>query len=71
MNARPARRFVAYYRVSTDRHSRSSLCLRVGAIEHQHPEAAAAAVICYEWLQRPECPCGSHSLARLPQQGLA
>jgi len=25
-----------------------------GAIEHGRPEAAAAAVICYEWLQRPE-----------------
>jgi hypothetical protein len=25
-----------------------------GAIEHGKPEAAAAAVICYEWLQRPE-----------------
>jgi len=25
-----------------------------GAIEHGRPEAAAAAVICFEWLQRPE-----------------
>lgn len=25
-----------------------------GAIEHGHAEAAAAAVICFEWLQRPE-----------------
>ncbi len=25
-----------------------------GAIEHGKPEAAAAAVICFEWLQRPE-----------------
>jgi hypothetical protein len=25
-----------------------------GCIEHGHPEAAAAAVICFEWLQRPE-----------------
>src|SRR5260370_849249 len=25
-----------------------------GAIEAGHPEAAAAAVICFEWLQRPE-----------------
>ena len=25
-----------------------------GAVERGRPEAAAAAVICYEWLQRPE-----------------
>ena len=25
-----------------------------GCMEHDHPEAAAAAVICFEWLQRPE-----------------
>src|SRR3984893_5821553 len=25
-----------------------------GSIEHGQPEAAAAAVICFEWLQRPE-----------------
>jgi hypothetical protein len=25
-----------------------------GAVEHDRPEAAAAAIICFEWLQRPE-----------------
>ena len=33
---------------------RSGLRVRSGAIEHGKPEAAAAAIICFEWLQRPE-----------------
>jgi hypothetical protein len=31
-----------------------------GAIERGHPEAAAAAVICFEWLQRPENVIGGY-----------
>ena len=35
-------------------HPRAGLTFAKAAIEAGYPEAAAAAVICFEWLQRPE-----------------
>ena len=41
-------------------HPRTGLCVRAGCVARGEPECGAAAVICFEWLQRPENVIAGH-----------